>query len=107
MVKPEVILWPDPENQWVDVMDVLQESLPRLLVYGSYLREKKRAPAIWLKCQLFYEPWLGNLTGKFQKPVEADSAIFTSQAASVETESFILFVDAFCYELAEEFCERL
>ena len=21
MVKPEVILWPDPENQWMDVMD--------------------------------------------------------------------------------------
>jgi sulfur relay (sulfurtransferase) DsrC/TusE family protein len=52
MVMPEVILWPDPENQWVDVMDVLRENMPQLLTYGSYNPAKKQGPAIWLKCMI-------------------------------------------------------
>lgn len=52
MVKPEVILWPDPENQWIDVMDTLQETMPQLLIYGSYKPAKKQGPAIWLKCMM-------------------------------------------------------
>ena len=56
--------------------------------------------------KLFYQPWLESITNKFQKLVEADSDIFTSQIASVETETFVLFVDAFRYELAEEFVKR-
>ena len=52
MVKPEVILWPDPENQWLDVMEILQESLPQVLIYGSYNPKKKQGPAIWLKCMI-------------------------------------------------------
>lgn len=52
MVKPEVILWPDPENQWCDVIDVLQESIPHLLIYGSFEPVKKQGPAIWLKCMI-------------------------------------------------------
>lgn len=52
MVKPEVILWPDPENQWCEVIEVLQEGLPHLLIYGSYEPEKKQGPAIWLKCMI-------------------------------------------------------
>jgi hypothetical protein len=57
--------------------------------------------------QLFYKPWLENITIKFQKLVEQDASIFTSQNAVKENESFVLFVDAFRYELAEEFCKRL
>jgi len=56
---------------------------------------------------LFYQPWLENITNKFQKLVEQDASIFTTQKAVAETESFVLFVDAFRYELAEEFCKRL
>jgi hypothetical protein len=56
---------------------------------------------------LFYQPWLENITTKFQKLVEHDASIFTSQSAVAETEAYVLFVDAFRYELAEEFCERL
>ena len=52
MVKPEVILWPDPENQWADVISVLQENIPHLLMYGSYEPLKKQGPAIWLKCMI-------------------------------------------------------
>jgi hypothetical protein len=52
MVKPEVILWPDPENQWFDVIEVLQESIPHLLIYGNFEPAKKQGPAIWLKCMI-------------------------------------------------------
>jgi hypothetical protein len=52
MVKPEVILWPDPENQWADVIGVLQDKLPQLLIYGSFDPIKKQGPAIWLKCMV-------------------------------------------------------
>lgn len=52
MVKPEVILWPDPENQWTEVISVLQEALPQLLIYGPYNPAKKQGPAIWLKCMI-------------------------------------------------------
>lgn len=52
MVKPEVILWPDPENLWIEVIPVLQEELPQILIYGSYLPEKKQGPSIWIKCMV-------------------------------------------------------
>ena len=52
MVKPEVILWPDPENQWIEVMEILQETMPQLLIYGDYEPSKKQGPAIWLKCMI-------------------------------------------------------
>ncbi|MBE0424700.1 MAG: BREX-1 system phosphatase PglZ type B, partial [Lutibacter sp.] len=57
--------------------------------------------------KLIYQPWLENITNKFQALVEIDSAIFTSQSAIEESESYVLFVDAFRYELANEFCKRL
>jgi hypothetical protein len=52
MVKPEVILWPDPEHQWSEVMEILQESIPHLLIYGSFEPARKQGPAIWLKCMI-------------------------------------------------------
>ena len=39
--------------------------------------------------------------------VEHDAGIFTSQISTPEEETFVLFVDAFRYELAEEFCRRM
>ena len=52
MVKPEVILWPDPECQWIDVIPLLQAQIPHLLVYGQYEPVKKQGPAIWIKCMI-------------------------------------------------------
>lgn len=52
MVRPEVILWPDPENQWADVIGVLQKELPQLLIYGDYDPSIKQGPSIWLKCMV-------------------------------------------------------
>lgn len=54
-----------------------------------------------------YQPWLASVTNKFQALVEKDATVFTDQTAQVETESFVLFVDAFRFELAEEFCKRI
>lgn len=52
MVRPEVILWPDPENQWTEVIDVLQNDLPQLLIYGGFEPLKKQGPSIWIKCMV-------------------------------------------------------
>jgi hypothetical protein len=52
MVKPEVILWPDPDKQWQEVIPLLQDELPQFLVYGDYNPERKQGPAIWLKCMV-------------------------------------------------------
>jgi hypothetical protein len=52
MVKPEVILWPDPEYQWTNVIAILQDELPQLLIYGPYNPVQKQGPAIWLKCMI-------------------------------------------------------
>ncbi len=52
MVRPEVILWPDPENQWEDVITVLQDDMPQILIYGDYNPTKKQGPSIWLKCMV-------------------------------------------------------
>ena len=58
-------------------------------------------------CKLFYEPWLATLTQRFQNMVAIDSHIFSSQVSFEETESFVLFIDAFRYELAMELMGRL
>lgn len=52
MVRPEAILWPDPERQWEQVIPVLQERLPALLVHGPYDTSRRRGPAIWIKCMV-------------------------------------------------------
>ena len=43
MVKPEVILWPDPECQWAEVIPTIQESYPNLIIYGKYNPGKNKA----------------------------------------------------------------
>jgi hypothetical protein len=52
MVKPEVILWPDPEELWTEVIPILQEDFPQIITYGSYIPEKKQGPSIWIKCMI-------------------------------------------------------
>jgi len=52
MVKPEVILWPDPELQWTSIIPALQVKFPALLVYGNYEPAKRQGPAIWIKCMV-------------------------------------------------------
>jgi hypothetical protein len=52
MVKPEVILWPDPEKQWSEVICTMQEELPQLISYGKYNQDQKQGPSIWIKCMV-------------------------------------------------------
>lgn len=52
MIRPEVILWPDPERQWEAVIPVLQKQLPTLLVLGNFRAGERQGPVIWLKCMV-------------------------------------------------------
>jgi hypothetical protein len=52
MTKPEVILWPDPEKLWLEVIPTLQESRDNLFIYGIHEPQKNQGPSIWLKCML-------------------------------------------------------
>jgi hypothetical protein len=51
-VAPTAILWPDEKEEWTRLLPRLREQLPELLTLGEYDSEKKRGPAIWLKCMI-------------------------------------------------------
>jgi hypothetical protein len=46
------VLWPDPDKQWLAIIEMLQQEMPELLVLGDYNPEKRTGPAIWLKCMV-------------------------------------------------------
>jgi hypothetical protein len=52
MVKPEVILWPDPDSQWKAVVSILKNRIPAFLTYGGYDPSDKTGPANWIKCMV-------------------------------------------------------
>lgn len=52
MVAPNVILWPDPEKQWLSIIDTLRAEIPAFLTFGQYNPENNQGPAIWLKCMV-------------------------------------------------------
>jgi hypothetical protein len=52
VVAPNVILWPDPEEQWLSIIDILRTEIPALLTYGKYDLEQNQGPAIWIKCMV-------------------------------------------------------
>lgn len=49
---PNVILWPDPESQWVSIVDILRKEIPAFLSLGIYNSGLNQGPAIWLKCMV-------------------------------------------------------
>ena len=51
-VAPAVILWPDKEQQWEQLLPLLHERLPHLLSLGAYDPAKKTGPAVWLRCMM-------------------------------------------------------
>ncbi|HDR52599.1 MAG TPA: BREX-1 system phosphatase PglZ type B, partial [Mariniphaga anaerophila] len=71
------------------------------------VKSEKDKSAIIPVIRLFYKPWLTNLTQKFQNLVAKEPALFTAQSAKDETDKYILFADAFRYEAAKEFAQRL
>jgi len=88
MVKPEVILWPDPERQWTEIMPVLQAELPHLLIYGQYDPSNKQGPAIWLKCMvaktLPEANWDDNATPVIYMPGISKSVLRNVEEAGLE-----------------------
>jgi len=71
------------------------------------LKTEKDKHAVKSVITTVYKPWLESVTQKFQSLIEKDASIFTDQTAFHESETFVLFVDAFRFELAEEFSQRL
>lgn len=51
-VAPAVILWPDKNREWTELLPILRESLPQLLTLGDHSPEAKSGPAIWLRCMI-------------------------------------------------------
>lgn len=47
---PQVILWPDPERQWMSVVDRLRDEIDAFITLGAYNPEQLEGPAIWIKC---------------------------------------------------------
>lgn len=52
VVAPKVILWPDPEKQWLSIIDTLRAEIPAFLTFGPFLPEQNQGPAIWIKCMV-------------------------------------------------------
>ncbi len=49
-VAPCAVLWADPERLWEAVMPELQTLMPELYLLGTYAPEKRKGPALWLRC---------------------------------------------------------
>lgn len=54
-----------------------------------------------------YKPWLENLTLKYQKHVDSLNTCLQTQTYIDEDDTFVLFVDAFRYDIASEFIATL
>ena len=46
------VLWPDKEGQWQASMPALRKLMPCLCELGAYDPERRRGPAVWLKCAI-------------------------------------------------------
>ncbi|HTD84313.1 MAG TPA: BREX-1 system phosphatase PglZ type B [Gemmatimonadaceae bacterium] len=49
VARPAVILWPDPERQWLGLMPQFRVTMP-LFTLGAYDIETRTGPSIWLRC---------------------------------------------------------
>lgn len=70
---------------------------------------KEYKAVIEVMVDLFYKPWLEKLTKYFQVLVKKNVAsIYDTKSPSIiEKADFVLFVDAFRYDIAIEFCQQL
>lgn len=48
-VAPEVVLWCDPNQEFVSLIPALRERLPELLTYGDHDPAARSGPAVWLR----------------------------------------------------------
>ena len=49
-VAPCAVLWMDPERLWESIIPEGDPMLPELFLLGSYIPEKRKGPALWLRC---------------------------------------------------------
>ena len=49
--RPQVVIWPDRERQWMPILPSLRERLP-ILTLGSYEPDIRSGPAIWIRCMV-------------------------------------------------------
>ena len=47
---PVAIVWPDPKEEWRNLLPTLRGPVPELLALGNYDPEAGKGPAIWLRC---------------------------------------------------------
>jgi len=52
MAPPTVILWPDPEGQWNEIVEMMRRDYAHILTLGDYHPGESTGPAIWLKCAI-------------------------------------------------------
>jgi len=71
------------------------------------VKSEKDRQTIESLISIIYKPWLESLTEKFQSRIDLNTNELLRQDLGDETEDFVLFVDAFRFELAKEFGEIL
>jgi hypothetical protein len=71
------------------------------------VRSEKDKKAVTGVIRTIYQPWLAQLTLKFQALVAKDATPFGGKPATGDDQEFVLFVDALRYELGMEFLDRL
>lgn len=71
------------------------------------VRTEKDKIAVTEVIRTIYQPWLAQLTQKFQALVAKDATPFGGKPAPGDDPEFMLFVDALRYELGMEFLDRL
>lgn len=49
-VPPVAILWTDPKQEWLPLVDLLLERVEECLVLGKYQPERRTGPAVWVRC---------------------------------------------------------
>lgn len=52
VVAPAVVLWTDPDSQWVPLLPRLRALHPELLTLGEYDVDSKTGPAIWIRAAI-------------------------------------------------------
>lgn len=46
------LLWPDKDRMWEPALGRLRQALPNLLTLGTFNKDSRTGPAIWLKCAM-------------------------------------------------------
>ena len=49
-VPPVAILWTDPKQEWLPLVDLLLERVEECLVLGKHQPERRTGPAVWVRC---------------------------------------------------------